>query len=90
MRSWTRLRMLLAMSILGACAVAVAGSRLKPGEEATFAIPRMTSPPKIDGVIDPAEWREACAASGLVDQGSGLLLPRPTTYLLAWDPGHLY
>ena len=55
-----------------------------------FAIPRMTKPPTIDGKIDPEEWREATAISGVVDQSSNLLVPRPTIFFLAWDAGHLY
>jgi len=86
----SRMGLLLAMAILGLCPAAAAAPKLKPGEEATFAIPRMASPPKIDGTIDPAEWRGASAVAGLVDNGSDCLLPRPTTWFLAWDPGHLY
>jgi len=63
---------------------------LSPEEVPAFAIPRMTTPPKIDGVIDPAEWREAVAISGVVSQGTEVLVPRPTTFYLGWDPGHLY
>src|SRR4030042_2071253 len=55
-----------------------------------FAIPRMSTPPKIDGAIDPAEWREAVAVSGVANQADDVLIPRPTTFYLAWDPGHLY
>jgi len=55
-----------------------------------FAIPRMTTSPKIDGTIDPTEWREALAVSGIVDWSVNVLIPRPTTYYLAWDSGHLY
>jgi hypothetical protein len=65
-------------------------ARLTPGQETTFLIPRMTTPPTIDGTLDPAEWREASAVSGIVDQATDVLLPRPTTFYYAWDPGHLY
>ena len=52
--------------------------------------PAHRAPPKIDGVIDPVEWREAVAVSGVVNTHDDLLVPRPTTFFLAWDPGHLY
>ena len=67
-----------------------APARLTPEQASMVAIPRTSVPPKIDGAIEVKEWREACAISGLVDQGTDILLPRPTTYYLAWDPGHLY
>ncbi|MGA2620043.1 MAG: glycoside hydrolase domain-containing protein [Thermoguttaceae bacterium] len=63
---------------------------LKPEQSATFAIPRMSVPPRIDGRIDPAEWREAVAIGGVVDSGTDCLISRPTTFFLGWDPGHLY
>jgi hypothetical protein len=56
----------------------------------TFAIPRMSVPPKIDGVIDLAEWREAVAISGVGEFPSNQILPRPTTFWLGWDDDHLY
>ena len=64
--------------------------RLTADQVTNFAIPRMTSPPVIDGTIDPREWREALAVSGPVDQGTDMLIPRPTTFFLGWDAGHLY
>ncbi len=59
---------------------------------ARFDIPKMSSAPTIDGTIDPAEWREAVAVSGLAQQnpGGNLLIMRPTTYYLAWDADALY
>ena len=41
-------------------------------------------------MIDPAEWQGAAAISGPVDINGNVLLPRPTTFYLAWDAGHLY
>gem|GEM_PF-797645 len=55
-----------------------------------IAVPRMTHQPNIDGIIDPAEWREAAAISGIANVGDNVLIPRPTVYYLAWDNGHLY
>jgi hypothetical protein len=64
---------------------------LQSGEKIpAFAIPRMAATPTIDGTIDPTEWREACAISGVVDQSNDTLIPRPTTFFLAWDAEHLY
>ncbi|MBI2200492.1 MAG: hypothetical protein HYU43_00940 [Armatimonadetes bacterium] len=50
----------------------------------------MTVPPRMDGTIDPEEWREATAVSGVVDCQGDHLVPRPTTFYLAWDAEHLY
>jgi hypothetical protein len=56
-----------------------------------FEIPRMSKPPAIDGAIDAGEWKEAAAMSGVGHfHDKHLLIPRPTTFYLAWDPGHLY
>lgn len=63
---------------------------LAPEDVSALAVPRMTTPPKIDGTIDPAEWREAAAISGVAEWQSNNLIPRPTTFFLAWDPGHFY
>jgi len=56
----------------------------------SVAVPRMTTAPVIDGTIDPAEWREAAAISGIGDVGNNILIPRPVMFCLAWDSGHLY
>lgn len=64
--------------------------RMQPGEESSFAIPRMNAVPVLDGAIDPLEWREAVAISGTVDMSTDLLDPRPATFYLAWDKDHLY
>ncbi len=50
----------------------------------------MSHPPKIDGTIDPAEWQEALAVSGIGGAFDNQLYARPTTFYLGWDPGHLY
>ncbi len=75
------------VSLLSTTALA---GKLKPGEEAKFAIPRMSAPPTLDGVIDSEEWREAVAVGGIVNQANDVLIPRPTTFMFAWDPEHLY
>ena len=88
----------LTLKIFAAIAVAVSlvasaqavVPRLELGEESTFAISRMTALPKLDGVIDPSEWRDAVAVSGTVDMATDLLDPRPATFFLAWDADHLY
>jgi len=56
----------------------------------SVAVPRMTRAPVIDGTIDPVEWREAAAISGIGDVGNNILIPRPVMFCLAWDSGHLY
>jgi hypothetical protein len=68
---------------------AVQAAALAPEEVPSMAVPRMATPPIIDGTIDPVEWREATALSGVATPDVQLH-PRPTTYFLAWDPGHLY
>jgi hypothetical protein len=57
-----------------------------------FCVPRTSKPPTIDGTLDTAEWRDAVAVSGLAQQNprGNLLITRPTTFYLAWDPQNLY
>ncbi len=58
-----------------------------------FHVTRMSSPPIIDGTIDFFEWQSATAISGVADQSTDAskpLIPRPTTFYLGWDPGHIY
>ena len=64
--------------------------RLQAGDESSFAVPRMIVAPKLDGAIDPTEWRESVAVSGTIDVGTDLLDPRPATFFLAWDAQHFY
>ncbi|MBM4041322.1 MAG: hypothetical protein FJ290_22700 [Planctomycetes bacterium] len=85
-----RAGLLVVLAAWPSAAVFAAAPRLQAGEESGLAVPRMSTPPKIDGTIASAEWREAAAIAGAVDQGTDVLLPRPTTFFLAWDPGHLY
>ncbi len=66
------------------------GDKLKAGEESTFSVPKMNAPPKLDGTIDPAEWREAVAVSGTTCTGTDLLNPQPVIFWLAWDEQNLY
>jgi len=63
---------------------------LPPEEMPELQIPRMSTPPTIDGAIDPEEWKEAVAVSGVGAFINHTLIPRPTTFFLGWDEGHLY
>jgi len=78
------------LMVLVAEAMAAWTSPVPQDKLATFVVPKMTKPPTIDGTIDPVEWREAVAISGVGQCVSAQLLARPTTYFLAWDEGHLY
>jgi len=62
------------------------------GKLGRFLVPRMSRPPVMDGRIDPDEWKESVAVSGLAQQnpGGNYLIMRPTTYFVAWDADHLY
>ncbi len=78
---------LLLFATLSAGAAQVPAERLP-----AVTVPRLSQPPVIDGRIDPAEWREAAAVSGVAAQNPGtkLLVMRPTTYYLAWDADNIY
>lgn len=91
-RSSLFLWLCMAVAMFSASAMAASVTKLPPGKEGAFAVPRMSKAPTIDGTIDPQEWREALAIGGLASQnpGGNLLIMRPTTYFLAWDADNLY
>ncbi len=69
------------------------GTPLPEGMIPAFAVPKMTTAPKIDGTIDAGEWREATAVSGVgggVGADANVLYVRPTTFWLGWDADHIY
>ncbi|MEI6970845.1 MAG: glycoside hydrolase domain-containing protein [bacterium] len=82
--------LMLLLTATGAMAGAMGPYALPPERVPAFAVPRISQPPKIDGTIDWHEWQEATAVSGVGQCGDDILLPRPTTFYLAWDPEHLY
>ncbi len=53
-------------------------------------VPRMATPPTIDGTINPAEWRDAVKVMGMVSTHSLSYKDRPVSFWLAWDATHLY
>lgn len=55
-----------------------------------FNIPKLSTPPKIDGMIDPAEWRSAAKLMGVVSVNGLEHKDRPASFWLAWDEQHLY
>lgn len=55
-----------------------------------FNIPKMAAAPKIDGVIDPAEWQTAMEIRGMSWAGGCGFINRPHAFWVAWDEGHLY
>jgi hypothetical protein len=71
-------------------ATAVQADDLPIDRVPAFAVPRMPKPPKIDGIMEPSEWQESVAVSGVATQDDNHLFPRPTTFHLAWDADHLY
>ncbi len=84
----------LVTTLLAACALTgmAVAQTLSNDKLGTFAVPRLETPPVIDGQIDPEEWRGALAISGLAQQnpGGNLLIMRPTTFYLGWDDDNLY
>lgn len=56
----------------------------------SMRVGKMAAPPLIDGLIGEKEWADATAVSGVADQKNNLLVPRPSTFWLGWDKGHLY
>jgi hypothetical protein len=81
---------LISLLLAGMC-LAARAQQVPAFQPPRLFIPKISQPPVIDGTLDPAEWRESVAVSGTGDMGdNGNLQPRPTTFYLAWDAGHLY
>ena len=55
-----------------------------------FNIPYMSKPPKIDGRIDPDEWRDSVKIMGVVRTGGKDFRDRPIAFRVAWDEKHVY
>jgi hypothetical protein len=55
-----------------------------------FTIPKTSSPPTIDGRIEPGEWKESVQVMGVVDTSSLNYKDRPVSFRVAWDDNHLY
>ncbi len=96
MNGWMRVLTVIAGAWLGMAAPGWAQGQgdiqygLPAEQMPSFEIPRIGKPPVIDGAIDAQEWQEAVAVSGVGAFSKHTLIPRPTTFYLAWDPGHLY
>ncbi len=75
-----------------AASTAFAGGKLAFDEALipNFNVPQMKTPPKIDGVIDTAEWRDAAKVMGVVTTHSLVYKDRPISFWVAWDAKHLY
>jgi len=79
------------LEVLSLPAFAGVGDKALPPEKVpALSVPKMSQPPTIDGAINPEEWREATAVSGVGNWVDDVLVPRPTTFYLGWDDGHLY
>ncbi len=91
MKGWMRSG-LWVLALSGLLVGPVMGQDLTNDKLGVYAVPRMATPPVIDGVIDPEEWGGALALSGLAQQnpGGNLLIMRPTTFYLAWDDDNIY
>ena len=54
-----------------------------------FVVPYAATAPKIDGIVDDAEWQNALSIDAL-QTTEGKLSVRPTRFWLMWDEDHLY
>src|SRR5689334_17615708 len=50
----------------------------------------MQTPPKIDGIIEDAEWSGVPTFSGLVDASNGGNVPYQGTFWLGYDTKYIY
>jgi hypothetical protein len=82
---------LLTVAALGVAAPAAWAGQVFPAEKIpSLNVPKMKAPPQIDGVIDPAEWRESVKVMGVVSTHSLAYKDRPVSFHVAWDDQHLY
>ncbi|HIE50978.1 MAG TPA: hypothetical protein EYP85_04400 [Armatimonadetes bacterium] len=59
-------------------------------DELRLQVPRLTSPPAIEGRVDAEEWRGAAAVTGFVRLKDGTLARQETTAFLGYDDRALY
>jgi hypothetical protein len=54
-----------------------------------FAVPYISTPPRIDGIIDDAVWNHALSIDALQTSDGGISTRR-TRFWICWDADHLY
>ena len=80
---------LLLAAMLPAVSLGQAGPKIEPGSNRVPGYV-MANPPKIDGVVDPTEWKGVPHFEGLVDASSGVAVPLTGTFYLAYDSKYIY
>ncbi len=87
-----KLAMTMAAGLILAGGMALGAEKLLyPAEKIpALNVPKMNTPPKIDGVIDPAEWRDSVKVMGVVGTHGLGYKDRPVSFRVAWDDEHLY
>ncbi len=63
------------------------------GQEGTLpavTIPRLATPPTLDGVLEPGEWDDALRVTGMIDQFSGQLAARQAIFWVKIDSHNVY
>lgn len=81
---------LLLMRLLLLLAVCLIASALHAEPNRKIPAQKVPVPPKIDGVVDPAEWAAASSASGFVHVATGEKLSFDATVRVGYDAENLY
>jgi hypothetical protein len=55
-----------------------------------FPAAKLSTPPVIDGVVDPTEWSAATRLSGMVDERTGDPMPGEARFFLGYDKDAVY
>ncbi|MDB5325245.1 MAG: hypothetical protein JWM57_814, partial [Phycisphaerales bacterium] len=83
-------RKTFAAIILGLTAASASAASVHDGYHAPmFTVPFAKASPKIDGVIDNAEWKDALSVAAL-QTTEGLLSTRQATVFMSWDADNIY
>lgn len=80
------LRLRRALTLLAATGALTALATDPP----VFTVPKTASTPTVDGRIWEAEWDDAVAITGLIDQFDGVAAPRQATFWLKYDDTAVY
>jgi hypothetical protein len=83
----------LAAWLAGGAGVALAaGGADERADNKTLAVPRVRTPPVVDGVINAAEWKDASAVTGLSNFKNNSLAPeiQQSVWWFGFDDDHLY
>jgi hypothetical protein len=82
--------MMVIFLMMAQSSFAASGYMFPENQVPCFNIPKMQTPPKIDGTIDAAEWKDAVSIMGMSYAHTNNYGGRPHRFWVSWDDTHIY